>query len=334
MVNIEDIIKVFNYSIDNYDVKCSNREIKSKLSNMSDEEKMDALEGKLTLAEKDYYTHLVEERKNIMGYIRDHKKRREEYEKQGYKEEVEFCDSLINEWESEVKDFEDAIFNYEKRIVRGHEIKEGAKKEYDLNKYTEDNQFYDDDTDAEPRYGKLETKLINKQKNIGLDNNQVECLSDYFYSSRDLNSMLWGGDSWNNLSKDEKESKMERLNQLDKGLSEAINSCPPTTEPMIVYHSGNFDVSKLVGDHLKFKGYTSASFQKSGATDMNTTFNGIDVNYTYRILLPTGSKGVCANDSNHRMTNYWTEHEYLLDKGLEGDIVDIDVENHMVTIQV
>ena len=105
------------------------------------------------------------------------------------------------------------------------------------------------------------------------------------------------------------------------------------TYKLVLYHGGKFDVNKVVGDHVKFKGYTSTSFQKSAASDF-ANFDGLDVKYTYKILLPAGSKGVCANDKNHDMTNFWHEHEYLLDKGLEGNIVDIDVKNHIVTLQV
>ena len=102
-----------------------------------------------------------------------------------------------------------------------------------------------------------------------------------------------------------------------------------------VYHGGKFDVSKIVGDKVKFKGFTSASFQMNVAEDSpSRMFTDRGKFYVYKILLPKGSKGLCANDKSHggSLTMVTGEQELLLDKGFEGSVVDIDYKNHIVTV--
>lgn len=90
----------------------------------------------------------------------------------------------------------------------------------------------------------------------------------------------------------------------------------------------------IAGDKIKFKGYTSTSFQENVAKEFhNYSSVSSELYYTYRILAPKGTKGICANDESHgAMGSHPREQEYLLDKGSEATILDVDVENHIVTI--
>ena len=56
--------------------------------------------------------------------------------------------------------------------------------------------------------------------------------------------------------------------------------------------------------------------------------------YTYKILLPKGHKGICANGQGGKFTmaSVKNEQELLLNHGTEGTIVNIDYKNHEVTI--
>ena len=324
MVNVKEIEVIFNKLMSNVNVKCTNREIRSKLKTMSQEEKNSKLGDKLNLAEKEHYNFLTDKFKKDNELLRKYENKKDIF--------------MVKMIEDDIKKYEDIIFNYEKRIMRGYKLKESKNIPYDLNDYREDKQFptYNED-DESSSFGDLENEVISQQSNLEFTSSQLNILYDYFAGGYDpLNSMLWGGKVWTlGLSADEQTNELQRLKESDKNLNSAIESCPPINEPIIVYHGGQFDVSKVVGDKVKFKGYTSASFQKYTADDFaeNTYFDG-KVSYTYRILLPTGTKGLCANNKEYALTKYWSEHELLLNKGLEGDIVDIDVENHIVTLQV
>lgn len=333
MVDKKQIKTIIDNTLSNIEIKCSNNEIRSKLKKMSDGEKQYRLQGKLTPAEKDHYLNLFKKKKEIAIAILEHEKEREEYESLGDEDMVKMVDTFIKPSKNILKEFEDAIFNYEKRIFNNYKSKENKNVNYNINDYREDNQF-EDDSNENPHFGRLENSMISQQANVDFTSDHTDSLTDYFGSEfQILNSMLWGSTSWERLPPTVRKHKIERLNKLSDNLSSAIESTQGTDEPIMVYHGGEFDVSKVVGDKLTFKGFTSASFQISAANDFAETFEGTKVNYIYRILLPKGSKGVCANDRNTKLTHYWYEHELLLDKGLSGDIVDIDVENHIVTLQ-
>ena len=318
-------------------VKCSNQEISSKLSGMSQEEKDGKLDGKLNPAEKDHYDYLIGRRNDLENVIREHEKERERYNSQGADDMVNMIDGLVKNFRNELNTYDKSIFGYEKRIVRGHKLNDGKDVNYDLKKYSEDNDTLSvSDNPMNVRLGDIENKQINLQQNIGLDSNNYDALMEYFGSGSSLiNSRLNNGREWNSYSDSHKKDLNPVLNESEKYLSDAIGKTKGLSQNTLLYHRGSFDVSKVVGDHLKFKGYTSTSFQKGVADDWTNEFHKGSPMYTYRFLTPSGTKGICANDNkNSILTHHREEHEYLLDKGVEGDIVDIDVKNHIVTLQL
>lgn len=228
------------------------------------------------------------------------------------------------------------IYLYEKRIYDSDfKLKEPKKIDYDISNYKEDVQW-DKSEDLYEDYtiGKSEQAIIDQQKNLTLTNAQLSSVLSYYGSgSKIVNSKLNSGETWDRLPDDKKKMVSEAIDKSSRHLSAAINKSEGIKDNIIVYHGGRFDVKKVVGDKVYFRGFTSCSFQKH----IGESFG--ERGWYYRICLPAGSKGLCGNGrvadrkgDMRLLSSHSDEHEFLLDKGFSGDIVDIDYENHMVTI--
>ena len=171
--------------------------------------------------------------------------------------------------------------------------------------------------------------------NLGFSEEEMKGLTSYFGAgSRELNQMLYNkGIVENNQTPSFLSiisgGNSPSLIEMNDGLSSAINKTS-LEEDTIVYHGGHFNISSVVGDEITFKGFTSCSFQESIAKDFSDNSG-----FIYKIALPKGSHGFCANAKvkpYDRLSEHGEEHELLLDKGFKGKIADIDYENHIVTI--
>lgn len=284
----------------------------------------------LNSAELDHYNNLLLQQTEWERLIHEH----ENLDKDKFPKGM--VDSLIKEFRKNLEDNKEGRFQYERRIIQGNKKKDlNEPPQVDISKYATEKDNPNEDTNN-VKYGKIEQGMIDKQSQITFTNDNIDCLTSYFSDGFALvNSRLNNGKQWSSLSKEEQEHKSKNLNYLEKNLSDAISKTSGLSNPTRLYHFGEFDVSLVGGDRVKFKGYTSTSFQKSVATDWGDTYHSHGVEYTYELLCDTGTKGVCANDNHQRnLTHHKEEHEYLLDKGVEGTILNVDVENHIVTVLV
>lgn len=330
MVQYKTILK----AIDEYLAKCLTiAEIKERLNNYSDIEKEELLLGSksslLNDGEIDYYRYLSERLNSLYDAMAMHQRLYDET-KEGskggkfWKTQIDGDMELIGACEKE-------LFNFERRIVENYNPKTRTI-EYDESDYALEEQK--NALDEEIR--ELEQAQIDSQKDVVLSDDNISSLQHYYGSgAKYINSRLNKGETWRNMSAKDKDMMKSRLDRAEKNISEAINKTKGLVQNTTVFHGGRFDVSKVVGDKIKFNGFTSCSFQEDvGDVFKQDASNQIPkpLQYNYKILLPTGYKGLCANDSNYQLTNWKREHEYLLDKGAEFDIVDIDYKNHMVTL--
>ena len=327
MVTVEEIVGAFN----NFHVKCFTlSQIHSKLGGLSSEDKHQRLfDGNLlNEAEKDHYINLLKKKENCKHLM-------EEAEK-----DIIYAKMMGKELDDWDKELDEKIFKYERRIFDGSKPKdqqEENRSNVDIDEYVTDDALPISDGDWlwDNNLGSIETEMVNRVDGYNLSNDEVDSLRAYFGDDAYLlNSFLNNGKTWNNLSKTEQEGKRPYYNKLSRLLSTAISKetdgLPTNTR---LFHAGKFDPSKVVGDHIKFKGFTSASFSEDFIREAYNQYiydtNG-DAYYTYVILAPKGTKGIGANTVSMDLTIHHLEHEYLLDKGFEGDIVDIDVDNHLV----
>lgn len=327
MVKYKSIVQ----AISDYVEKCGHTlaEMRKILSQMSSTEKYDSLkeQGLLNEGELKHYEYLREDIRELPNIIKEAEDHIDEVSnemlKGMFKDTIRYHKQLLKEESEE-------MFHFEKRLLNGYKPREAQEVDYDVSKYEVEGSYLDSEY-----IGKIEKRQIESQKDIKFEEEELDSLQVYYSDgARRLNSKIYNGTYWQSLPKEEKEALIPQFNKVEKHLSNAINKTEGLTQDTIIFHGGKFDLSKIVGDKINIKGYLSCSFQKGVAQQFNK--DGAIPNtlvYTYELLLPKGYKGLCANDdSQGYLTNYREEHEFVLDKGFNGKIVDIDYESQTVTI--
>ncbi len=326
MVRYNYILKV----IEDYVVKCPTiLEIREKLAQLTFSEKEALLleKGLLNEGESAEY-HYLKGSLEITPQIIEEQERNLELHKnpqikEYIREGLEYTKSVFEKEKEK-------LFQYEKRLLNGYEPRQPQVIEYDESKYVVDDEELHYSSDK----GIVEKRQIESQEKITFSDSEIEGLQSYYGNECVVNSKLWDGEEWNGLSDEERVALKPKISKTSRNISKAINKTEGLLQDTTVWHSGKFDVTKIVGDKVHFKGFTSCSFREEVAEGFNKGGEVTDsLIYNYKILLPKGTKGICANDTHQgELTNYHQEHEYLLDKGFKGDIVDIDYEKQVVTI--
>ncbi len=339
MVQYKTIIK----AIDEYLAKCLTiAQMKEQLLNMSKKEKNRAFEENnlLNEGERRRYDYLVKYIPSLQEDLIQHRKITDELYGEMDKTDPFFDEEYrsIERSEMELEDLKNELFQYERRIIEGYD-KEPFSVEYDESQYTMEKQVKWDESTAEwiSQLGEVEKRQILSQKGMVYTDDDVDCLNHYYWSgARLINSRLNKGKHWTELSDEEKAEMKPKLNKMERHISKTINNTQGMVQNTMVFHGGEFDVTKLVGDKVKFKGYTSSSFNLEIAKQFESWRNiPREKAYTYKLLLPKGYKGLCANDVYvDRLGANHGERELLLPKGMEGTIVDIDYKHNMVTLLV
>lgn len=303
--------------------KClTNQRIREKLGELSEEEKAEKVKELSNPAEYELYKRLTSSIKSCEEHIEKlHNKIN------GGKFPIAFVESFKDSLKFEMNNLEklkERVFKYEKRIFDSKYVKrEPSVVDYDLSDYSEEEQ----QETVKAEIGSVERRLLNNNSSVTLSDANIYSLKRYYgQGSYILNSKLNNGRAWNMMPSSEREAKKGELKNMSRNLSNAIHKTKPLGEKVIVYRGGIFDVEKIVGDHIKFKGFTSTSLQKNVANTVG--------DWTYRIALNENTRAMMGNMEvdGEAISGYPIEHEILLDKGFEGDIADIDYENHLVTI--
>lgn len=307
MVKYGTILKVIEDELD----KCwSKKEIRAKLSKLSEDEKEERLKSLVTDLQFNVYNEWKEKRADLERTIQNRIEDDEDFWKEDirrYREDLLFCDEVI--------------FNVERKLY---------EKQKPVEKYDYPKTEYDYDTQKE-----LEDNQIKHQENIDYTDNQVKSLKSYFgMGFTTLNSYLYGYGEWNMYPKQKQKSIGEKLNAQSKEISNAMKKTGAISD-MTVYRGGLFDPSKGVGDNISFKGYSSCSFSEPVGYSFATTSGGkrLPMKVKYKIILPKGAPCISGNSkvNGERLSNFSREQELLLDKNFKGKIVDITGD--VVTIQ-
>ena len=290
-------------------IKCSNDEIKDKLSRLSQEEKNEKLIGKLNPLEKKEYDDLVNEQ-DFWSMI---------------DEDTNHEDPTAIE---ELNRINGILFDYEKRIYRGYDLDKNKSNVpvYDVDDYVEDAfiGMYDNNL------GQVEIEQINHQRDtVSLSDNEKQGLRAYFGNEyKHINGELderYGDGYWNRLNKSEQDFYHEKNKVLVPSIDSAIDKNTGLTVSTILYHGTNdsnlINIHTRIGDHIKTKGYVSTSFNRR----VGEGYGSMPGCFVIQFLAPVGTKGLSANIGG--LTDELGEHEYLLGRGQSGTVVDIDYDN-------
>ncbi len=305
---------------------------------MNQQEIWDKIDPFLNKGEKKYYDTLADSMsfyKKIINQFQE-KLDNKEWENEDQKDSWER--SIFDATHS-LEFYEEQSFRFERRIIEGYKKETKDPPQVNVDDFEMENQG-DWKENGETVFAvnniqDLEQKQIDSQKGLKFTKDQKDALTDYFnVGCFDLNSKLNNGRRWQRYAESTKKEKLPRINKLDKNLSEAISVTKGLTQDTVLYRGDYFDVAKTVGDHIKFKGYLSTTYLQESTEKFYMEHDyPKECYYTYKLLLPKGTKGLCANDlSQGKFSTHFAEHELLLNKGLEVDIVDIDYENQVVTV--
>ena len=303
-MNSKFILKTLNDAI----IKCSNDSLKKKYANMSVDELKEKLVGKLNpLEEKDY--------DNIVNQLEFYSM----FEKEDISPEIQ----------KDIDDYNDRLFQYNKRIDRGYDLDKNKSNvpEYNLDDYVEDNftGMYD------MKIGLHEAEQIQHQNNtLVLNADEQGGLQAYFGNEyKHINGELdenYSDGYWNRLNESEQNAYHEKNKKIIPSIDGAINKSDGLIVSTILYHGT--DDSKLVnihtrvGDKIKTKGYVSTSYNRR----VGEGYGSMPDCFVIQFLAPAGTKGLCANTGG--LTGEVAEHEYLLGRGQSGTVVDIDYNSN------
>lgn len=327
--------------------KCSNNTIRNRLSKLTQEEKNERLEGKINPFEiGDYKFRISEldyEYKRLKRYIGENK-----------------SDDSIERVQKKIDFLEKKIFDYEKRIYRGYDFNKKLDKvpKYNINDFLNDdviNESMNDVLVGNVTFGRLEQLQLDKQKNIEFDETEEDKLFEYFHFDDvplELNSVLdhnygergefeksiW--DYWSHelyfddIMSDIMSNKYKYpIQKIDSAMKKTEGLLQPTVLYTGVGHSNIVNIHTRVGDKVNMKSFISASFQEGIAQRYGKELEGDNLPKLYvKFLAPAKTKGICANDGRINDMEYFFEHEYLLDRGQNGTVVDIDYNTGCVTV--
>lgn len=291
-------------------------DMKTTLSHMSQSEKDAILTGKMNPAEAREYKMYKEFLNDTLLSIESI----ENNENSAYRKGGEFHKELLRR----VDHYNEIIFQYERRIIEDYSVKEKPVPQVDIGNFVDDTD-YGSGVSITPN--PIESRQVELQRqNTEYSDANVNALAYWFGSGHEeINDSTFKNRYWQSMSVEEKKEKNKLLTPIKQQLTNAINKSEGLEQDTVLFYGGRFDIHLNAGDTVKFKGYTSFSFNKKSAEK----FTGMG--FLYKCLTPAGAKGVCGN-TDQLKNNHKIEHEFLRGKGLEGKIVSIDYANREVYV--
>ena len=312
--------------------KCgySRKQIISKLSKYSHEEKVELMDGRLNDGEWERYNraykNIVEMEKvlkEVEGLSDDEPYRVGEFPSSEYFSSIsnmkEIFDYRLNKYNK-------IIYEYEKRIVTDYKINQNPVPDIDKSLFIESDNGDRQGISFTP--GPVEERMMLLQREHGFTDFEKAGLREWWGDGHDnINRSLYGGLYSYELGSD---SFMKNLSRTKRAITSAINKGEGLVVPTVLFHGGRFDISLNPGDHFNWKGYVSMSFHRK----VPSKFSGGLDKFTYICYTPAGVKGVCMNDRETTGNYHTTEHEYLVDKGMGATVLSVDYDNKVVEVLV
>ena len=229
-----------------------------------------------------------------------------------------------------IEAYENTLFQYERRLIEG--LKTNPVPEVDRDSYRKDSQFESfDDLKDKTKLGDIEKGQINEQeKSVNtstIPSENISAVGDYYSGDMSkINHEIKHGKYLQKLAYEDR----NRIKQIDN----TIKKSPGLQQDTTLYMGAEMiDIHLKPGDHGRFKGYTSTSFQEKTA-DTFIARHTSQNRFKYIIRAPKGTKGLCANADTFKGVSYHDEHEYLLGRNVGYTVLDVDYENNTIEIQL
>ena len=320
MVNLKDIERVFDNVVSNVEVKCPTiSEMRQTLSNMTYDDQFSQLKEKSLLnpLEIDDYQF------NLNHYNRIKK----DLDNPEMVELLKKNDMYDDEFER----FEYAkenLFQYGRRLIEG--LKYNEVPNVNVDDFVQDTQ-YKTVKDLLNNQGSLEENQVKEQNAIytkdNVSDSEKHSMDWYFAGDmNNLNKTIYG--FTNSLGKhfDKKLDDEQKRNVKD--IDNLMNRSPPLQQATTFYRIGHWDIHLKPGDHGKWKGYTSTTYQER-VTDAYKEDHTDAMKMI--ILAPQGTKGITGYNPP-LFRNDIGEHEYTLPRNTGYTVLDVDYDTMTATI--
>lgn len=322
MVAKEDIKNIFDNILNKkITVKCSHTvaEMREMLSNVPHEDQFTELKEKnlLNPLEVDDYQTNLNRYNNIQDNLNNPKT-------------VELL-KKNDMYDREVEEFELAkenLFKYGRRLIEGLHYNDVPT--VDMDNFVQDTQ-YKRIKDLLENQGNLESQQVEQQKGVFTKDNVTESEKhsmDWYFCGdlNNLNKYIYGftnimGKHYNKKLDDEQKRNIKDIDNL-------MNRSPPLVQDTLLYRIGHWDIHLKPGDHGKWKGYTSTTYQEKVTDAYKEDHNDA---MKMVILAPKGTKGITGYNPPI-FQNDIGEHEYTLPRNTKYTVLDVDYDTMTATI--
>ncbi len=331
MVRLNTILKV----IDNYVIKCPTiAEMKQELSSMSYDEQHRELNKQDLFFNVD---EAIEYRDLKMG----HESLLNRIDRLFNEDPTPY--SLIREYQEELYGIEEELFFYGRRLIEGvkptNPVPQVDKSVFSedeqyVNRSSEEKNVYKDLGEKEKLQIEAQTKIFRKKSDnrieSPIDEGEYRTLFEDEYDKRYTMNDYFAGDTQKlNLSIYSEKYLNKLTDERKKSIKDIdclMNKSPGLIEDMVLYRGGKLDIHLREGDHSKFKGYTSTTFQKYTADEYTSSGDML-----IKVYAPKGTKGIVGND-DWNFRNGFMEHEYVLPRNQGFTVLSIDYDKGIAEI--
>ena len=315
MVSREIINNVFEDIISNIKFKChpTISEMHTTLDKISYHDQYSQLKEKSLLnpLEIEHYQRLLTALENKDKDVND-PKMRELYEK----------NDMLEGTLEDIENINNQLFKYGRRLIEG--LKINPVPDIDKNSFHKDNQYGSVNSLLE-NIGNLEQGQIDAQKKVFTKDNtsreEIHSMDWYFTGDlNNLNKTIYGFDNiyGKHFAKKLNYEQQKNVKDID-GLMDRSQGLLQDT---VLYRVGHWDIHLNPGDHAKWKGYTSTTYQEGVINAYKE-----DHHAAMKIIIhaPKGTKGIAGNNPPV-FDNGIGEHEYALPRNTGYTVLSIDYE--------
>ena len=283
-------------------------QIKQELSKLSEREKLKELKQTLDKGQTKAYTQLMSELKRTSPSSKKYKE---------VQAKIFEYDKLLFKPKNKVPEIDITKFKMDEQVGEVHTIKNTIleKKQIDIQNKINLTMAEESDLHA---YGGKPHAYINGflKKNDDWDKFVLD-MSSKGYSEEEL---IKGSNS------------LRGMEDIISNMDSAMVKSSGLTQDTVIFSGTEFDGTLRAGDFSSFTEYRSCSYQYDSAESFKI---GNPDRYMVKIYAPEGQKGIAMNakmSDGNRLGFYSHEHEFLLPRDQEFQVIDVDHFNKQATI--
>lgn len=294
--------------IKNNELNLSDSEIKQRLSEMSEREKLKELKQTLDKGQTRSYSKLMSKLKHTDPSSKEYKE---------IQAKMWEYDKLLFKPKNPTPNIDVTKFKMDEQVGEVHTIKNTILEKKQIDIQNKINLTMAEESDLHAYGGKPHTYINGfLKKNDDWDKFVLD-MSSKGYSEQEL---IKGTKS------------LRGMEDIISNMDSAMVKSSGLTQDTVIFSGTEFDGTLRAGDFSSFAEYRSCSYQYDSAESFKI---GKPERYMVKIYAPEGQKGIAMNakmSDGNRLGFYSHEHEFLLPRGQEFQVIEVDHFNKEATI--